>query len=327
MLSRRLHPSEVRAFVGLSEQLPLLEAFCRRERAERLVYRLLAEDRLWAGLVVDEAQQIVAFGSCVFVSDWLRDRVMAGHHRTLAADLACSDELLQEVLTFPQVETESRKLNLNFYSLFTRLPDFGDSVRTGRALAHLHESLVWTMSGFGIGYHLKHVPVSSRRHYSSSSYGNRVVYTDTLPLPNGKPYSFSLMAASRKDAAQLYSTPMYDILSGGVPRLSLSRESRTLLALELKNLSRREIEHELLKGEGTSDSNWKTVLEAFRRDPEVCRLMGLDQPGRANRSRVLDYIRQNPAELGVLPHLTPREKAALTDEMAGAGTADWLSRT
>lgn len=323
MLSRRLLPSEVRAFVGRSEQLPLIEAFCSRARAERMVHRLLVEDRIWAGVVLDETQRIIAFGSCVFVSDWLRDRVMSGHHRALAADLACSDELLTEVLTFPQVEAASRKLALNFYSLFTLLPVYEDAVQAGRAMAHLHESMVRTMSGFGLASHLKHVPGASLRHYSSSSYGNRVVYTDSLPLPDGTHYPFSLMAASRQDAAQLYSTPMYDILSGGQPRLALSRESRMLLMLELQSLSRREIERELLKGEGTTDSNWKTVLDAFRRDPEVCSLVGLDEPGRSNRSRVLDYVRQNPRELGALPFLTPREKAELLEELSRNGQLDW----
>jgi hypothetical protein len=39
---------------------------------------------------------------------------------------------------------------------------------------------------------------------------------------------------------------------------------------------------------------------------------------------MLDYVRQNPVELGVLPYLTPREKESLMDDLIKRGIADWL---
>ncbi len=258
---------------------------------EGFLVDLLINDQMWGAVVESPGEsEPVCFGSCIFISNGLVRRVLDGKHPFLFLDL-CEDKNLQThtFLDFAQVERDGKQGKLNFYGglfCFAR-PDI--SLRFIAAMDDLQKGLVTSMSGFGLQRYFKQTyePRSLARSFKNFAmrvkFGAGLVtkYENSFDTQVSKHHP-CLFTSTKEIAATKIGMPICQLMCPGETVLDFSFQSRMLLRLEAEGLSKPEIESSLIKGNGTSKSNWDTVKTQLKRNKTVVDFLGWRRRGNPN---------------------------------------------
>lgn len=275
---------------------------------------LMISDQHWGSVVEDTKGEVpICFGSCIFISDQLAEGLLNGDYPFLLADLCQKKMLRSHILSYDEIEKQSKLYKLNFYGGLFTFARTMNPPKFGAAMNHLQRTLVNSISGFGLHWYFKQCYGAGYVHSQFTSAAMRLRFgakllaryanSKNLEVKQNRPLLFGL---TRDDAFRVPHKLISELMCQGDPILNLPRAVRMLLRLEIEGYSHDAVGQALLQGD--HDSNWTTALRAVRRNAEVFEFLGMNEEEAILRECVRDYVRQNPQELGVLPLLTPQEK-------------------
>lgn len=317
---RRMLPADLAICCQRSDFWPTAERNGYSENVYKFLLDMLLTDRMWGSVVEKRGEdEFVAFGGCIFIDDTLALKLERGEHQYLLADLATSTILQTHVLDFEQVKFENKR-GLNFYGTVFRWPK----------LAHFHQgldmlqaSLLETMSGFNIKRHFKHIYPIGKVDGVLSSFAMRLGFgadllakyedRDGFREP-GTPvlYGQSRDTILKTDGASRFSDrkrhlPVGQLLCRPAPILELPFSLREVLRLELEGVQKSKMDGHL-QGATAAEKIWDNAIESLRKKGRLEEIVDPSNKEIPTRGQIKRYVERNRQELGVLPHLTLKEK-------------------
>jgi hypothetical protein len=317
---RRMLPADLAICCQHSNFWPTTVRTGHSENVYRFLLEMLLTDRMWGSIVEKPGEdEPVAFGGCIFIDDTLALKLERGEHQYLLTDLAVSPILQTHVLDFEQVKFENKR-GLNFYGTVFRWPK----------LAHFHQgldmlqaSLLESMSGFNIKRHFKHIYPVGKVDGVLGSFAMRLGFgADVIAKyedrdgsrRSGTPVLFGQKRDEilKTDGAKRFADrkrhlPVGQLLCRPAPILDLPYSLREVLRLEMEGVQKSKMEGHL-QGASAAEKIWDNAIESLRKKGKLEDIVDPDNRDVSTRGQIKRYVERNRQELGVLPHLTQREK-------------------
>ena len=314
MKTRRMLPTDIPECLKISDIYPVVSARGIEDEMTAFLADLMVHDQLWGSVIEDSGSSApICFGSCIFIAPKLAAGLRKGEHPFLLSDLCQYPILRSHILSYEEVEKQSKQYHLNFYGALFSFPRTKNPMQFGKAMNHLQRSLVNTISGFGLDQYLKHSYGMDFMYRELTNVAMRFAFGAKLDMkyetssdPEVKRHHPYLFASTREEAVTKPGKPVFEVMCPGDAILKLPRAVRMLLRLEIEGYSHEAVAQALLRGH--HDSNWSTALIAVRRNTQVADFLGMNEEDAVLRDCIREYVKQNPQELGVLPLLTPEEK-------------------
>ena len=322
-------PADLAICCQRSDFWPTAERNGYSENVYQFLLNMLLTDRMWGSVVEKRGEnEFVAFGGCIFIDDTLALKLERGEHPYLLADLAKSTFLQTHILELDQVKFENKR-GLNFYGTVFRWPRLA---HFNQGLEMLQASLLETMSGFNIKRHFKHIYSAGKVDGVLSSFAMRLGFGANILAKyedkdgSRRPGTPVLYGQSRDeilktDGSSRFSDrkrhlPVGQLLCRPAPILDLPFSLREVLRLELEGVQKSKMGGHLTAG-NVAEKAWDNAIESLRKGGKLNDIIDAENREISVRGQVKRYVERNRQELGVLPHLTEKEKKewkALTRE-------------
>ena len=172
------------------------------------------------------------------------------------------------------------------------------------------------MAGFGLSNYIKqtyesHLFARIAKNWAMRTQFGAKLVTEYRHLTEERvrKHHPSLFHANIEWAEGRFGLPVGELMSYKPVSVGFSFAARMVLRSEIEMLSNELIAETLVKDQSSIKNNWDTIRKQAMGSGKVSSHLSINDGDRQIRDRIRKFVKENPQELGVLPPLTPGEKA------------------